>query len=312
MKKCVIAPIESFYSDYRNPLPESVSLSGGYKLKKFDTSVLDYVFDFFGQSFSERDRGDLQNCRYAIYYYYDTDEEISNTPERIINEIGRILLTLRIVKRTRAIATIFHFKIRGKAKDALQVIHKPLINITFPTDVTPGSQHFNKADSFKIRKYYRFVNQLYSDFGGTYHKVLNALFFFELAHQNHLYKPRMVNLVTGLESLFNTSKEQVGYTLKIRCSYFLEKDSDTRLELGEKIKEIYDLRSTFVHGQGASRRILESLETQNNLLSGAEEITRRCLQKIFDDNLVDIFGDIDLLNSEFKKLELGVENLLVT
>lgn len=310
MKKCVIAPIHYFYSDHRNPLPESISLHGGYKIKKFDRNLLDYVFDFFGESFSEHDRRDLRNCRYAIYYYYDTDQEGSDTAGEVINEINRIILTLRVVKRTRAIPTIFHFRVRGKSKDALQVIHKPLINITFPSDVTPGSQHFNKLDSYKIRRYYKFVYNLYSSFGGTYHKVLNTLFFFELGHQNHLYKPRMVNFVTALESLFNMDKEQVGFKLQLRCSMFLEKNRRARGDLFDNLKKIYNLRSIFVHGQETPRGVLDDQDLQNRLLSDSEEIVRKCLQKIFEKELVDLFGDRRRLQSEFKSMELGLDNSL--
>jgi len=120
----------------------------------------------------------------------------------------------------------------------------------------------------------------------------------------------MVNFVTSLESLFNVSSEQVGFLLRTRCAHFLEKDLQARIDLSDNLKEIYKLRSTFVHGQGLTQRVLDNQTRLNRLLSDSEEATRRCLQKIFDNNLVDLFGDLNNLKAEFQKLDLGLPNLL--
>lgn len=311
MKRLVVAPIQYFYSDYRNPLPDTINLEGGYKMKKFNPNILDPVFEFFTETFSEHDKTDLRNCRYAVYYNYTSGGDSSETPPEIATDINRIMLTLRVVKRTRAIPTILHFRGRGRRKEALQVVHKPLINITFPPGSQPGSQHFNKNDSYKIRKYWKKVRKLYEDYGGSYHKILNTLYFFEIGHHNHLYKPRIVLFVTALESLFNTSSHQIGYTLKIRCSHFLEKNPTRRINLADNLKELYKLRSLFVHGQGTPRRLLRDTDRQEILLSDSEEITRKSLQKIFDKDLVELFGKVNDLNIEFHKLEMGLPNKLV-
>ena len=89
----------------------------------------------------------------------------------------------------------------------------------------------------------------------------------------------MILLVTGLESLFNTSKEQVGYTLRQRCSYFLIRDIKKRYEFSQIIKDIYNLRSQFVHGQGVSKAILDNEELQVKLIVQAELVLRASFNK---------------------------------
>lgn len=311
IRKSVIAPIHYFYSGPRNLLPREVNLEGGYTIRPFDDSVLDPVFDFFHDSFSEHQKQELRNCRYAIYYNYtQQDDSSSDTPQEIVTNINRIILTLRVVKRTRAIATILHFRVRGRRRDALQVIHQPATNITFPNNTQPGSQHFQREDARKIRNYWKKVQYLYTTFGGNYHKVLNALFFFEIGHHNHLYKPRLVLFVTCLESLFNTSDQQIGYTLRMRCAYFLERNPTTRASLSGDIRNIYRLRSTFVHGQGAPNNILNNITLQERLLTQAEDLSRRCIQKIFNRDLIQLFGNVTTLNQEFERLELGMPTVL--
>lgn len=309
-RKLVIAPIHFMYSDHRTPLPKIIRLDGGYEIRRFNSRLLNSALDFFREFFSEREKQDIQNCRYAIYHRYETIEDSSEITEEIITSINRIILTLRIVRQTRALASIFNFKLEGNRKIPLQASQMPVLNITFPGGVSVGSQHFVRNDAAKIRKYFRAVQGLYNNFGGTYHKVLNALFFFEIGHYNHLYKPRLVLFVTCLESLFNTSKEQVGYTLKLRCSYFLERRPQSRLTLGDLLKDIYDLRSAFVHGQGSPNNILNNVPRQEHLLLEAESISRRCLQKIFDKNIVHVFNTPNGINREFKNLEFGLPTTL--
>jgi hypothetical protein len=125
------------------------------------------------------------------------------------------------------------------------------------------------------------------------------------------YKPRMVILIAGLESLFNSGSEQVGYTIKLRCSYFLEKDADKRMELAKEVADIYGLRSLFVHGQGLQnnkkfKKLLTDLAKQKELLVRSEQILRACLQKIMiDRDLIDEFTDVQALSSAFEEMIIG-------
>jgi len=309
MKKLVVAPLYQFYSGYRNPLPKTISLEGGYRLKRFDSSILKPVFELFSQGFSEREKQELENCRHCIVYGYEAIEDSPETPGEIVNNINRIVQTLRIVKPTRALPCILHFKVRGRKRDIQQVIHKPFAIISL-SGAEPGVQHFNQKDARKIRLYWRKVKFLYDNYEGSYHKVLNALFFFEIGHQNHLYKPRLVHFATCLESLFNTSPTQIGYSLRVRGSLFLGKDGDERGKISESLKKIYRLRSHFVHGQGAPQSILNNPDEQEKIISEAEAISRKCIQKIFEKDLISIFGSADRLEKEFEKLELRKQSAL--
>lgn len=312
MKKLVVATLHHFYSHFRNPLPDEINLEDGYVIKKFDSSILDPVFEFFREGHSQNDQENIKRCKYAVYYEYETDDDGSVIPKDIAANISRLLQALRIVKRTRAVATLIHLNLSDDEivpTDTLQVVPKPGQEVTYIDD-DEDMEQFVDTDADLIIKYFGIIKGLYEAHGGKYHRVLNSLIFFEIAHFNHLYKPRLILLVTSLESLFNTSKEQVGYMIRIRCSYFLEADPDERVKLSKLIKTIYDLRSLFVHGQSTPNRLLSDTDSQKDLLMKAEDLTRKCIKKIFDNDLIQVFDNDNSLSDEFAKLEQGANSRL--
>lgn len=316
MKYQIIAPLQHFlaYTNRENKFPEKLILEGGYSIRKFNDKHLDEAFSSYSQILSEQDIKELKACNFAIYFDYETQNSgYSGIPQDVISNIDHIIYSLRIVKPTCAVRTIVNLqKPNNKVTIPIEIQHTrmPLITYpdsdqTFPAD-NPRSQFFYKKDAYKIRKYFSNIRYLYKNFGGKYHKVLNAIIFFELGQMTQNYKPRMITIVTGLESLFNTSNEQVGYTLKTRCSYFLCRNPIARLELSYKVKEIYHVRSLFVHGQGADKKLLQDNAKQKELLVDAEQILRECLQKILNKRLVlDKFTNIDGLVVSFDELTMG-------
>lgn len=307
MNRLVVAPLFYLYSNPRNPLPKIINLEGGYQIKAFKTNLLEPFFDFYKDSFSEYDKQELLNCRYAIYFRHNSPDNDNTLPGNIVQDIYRITNSLRVVKRTRSMAAILYLRVterRFVSIDALTYVHKPNETVSF-IDTDPHREHFIKQDARKIRSYWHYMKQLYDAHAGNYHRVLNALLFFEIGHYNSQYKPRLINFVTCLESLFNTGSEQINYSLKIRCSYFLERNPNERITLAKTLKEIYNLRSLFVHGQSTPGRILRNIDEQKRLLMDCEDIVRKCLQKIFDKNLINTFGTDATLNIELSSLELG-------
>lgn len=312
MKRLVVAPLHYFYFNFQNPLPDEIKLGDDYVIKKFDSSIVDPVFEFYRRFHSQEDEEELRRCMYAVYHEYEANGESSNIPEEVAANANRLVQALRIVKRTRVILTLIHLDLSDDqitSTDALQVVPKPTQEVTY-MDHDEDLEHFESDDAGLITRYFSIIKGLYEAHGGSYHKVLNALIFFEIAHFEHLYKPRLILLITSLESLFNTSSEQVGYSIRVRCSHFLESNPEKRVILSELIKEIYKLRSLFVHGQGTPNKLLNDVEKQKQLLMAAEDICRRCIRKIFDNNLVTAFNNNASLDSEFTKLEQGANSTL--
>jgi len=316
MKYQIVAPLHYFLTASTKELkfPNRVTLADGYKIQKLNKNLIDQTASSFRRFFSDQDVIDIKECEYAIYYELENNGSgYSGIPENVLHAIDSIVYALRIVRPTKVVRSIIVFdKVNGSVTVPRELNHHrgddSLIYL-FDDNIThqpnnPRYQFFMKGDEYKIRKYFKNIKYLYDSFGGTYHKALNSVFFFELGHMQLFYKVRMITLVTGLESLFNTSSEQVGYTLKERCSFFLSNDPDTRLEIGRKIKKIYRLRSQFVHGQGVDdKALLNDLELQKQLIISAEQYLRECLQKLLSDRaLISKFEDSSKLTVLFDEL----------
>lgn len=313
MNRLIVAPLYYFYSNFRDSLPEEIDLDGGYKIKKLEAALLEPAFDFFKDAFSKYDKDDIRKCMYAIYYEFDSSDDTSNLPPEIAHDIYRITQSFRLVKRTRVVPAILLLRQNQNnqfvSTDALSFQHKPSVEITY-IDTDEDMEHFTSGNAEEIKRYWEVVKSLWDAHGGNYHRVLNALIFFEIGHRTMEYKPRLANLVTALESLFNTSKDQVTYMIRVRCSYFLKNDPAERIKLSLLLKEIYDLRSLFIHGQATPRKVLTNDEKQKELLMATEDIVRNCIRKIFDKNLLSLFANEEQLKQEFTKLEYGVTSLL--
>lgn len=307
-KRLIIAPIHHLYSDQTDPLPKQTELDGGFVIKKFDKNVLKEVFTFFGETYSKLDKEELNRCQNAIYYKYISENDLTEIPDEISNNINKIVQTLRIIKQSRSMVTQIHFDISKKKMEAIRIVHKPSQSIHFPNTNIGTSQHFNRLDFIKLKKYWKTLKSLYDSYRGRYHRVLNALIFFEMGHMSYLYKQRLITFVTCFESLFNISDEQIGITIRLRCSKFLEKDKLKVHGIYKDLKEMYTLRSYLVHGQKTPKKILKDIGKEKRIIFQAEELSRRCLKKILDNDLTDIFDKDTVLNEEFEKLELGLPN----
>jgi len=312
MNRLVVAPLVYFHVDVReNQFPALIPLDGGYEIKPLDTALLDPVFNFHNSAFSEDEKALLRRCTHAIYYEFDAED--NNLPENIVQDIYRITQTMRLIIRTRTVPAILMLRQNpsGTFADVDGMSYQGIRGIEISYIGTDTRmEHFNAGDIPELQRYWTIVKALWEAHGGQYHRVLNALIFYELGHQTRMYKPRLVNLVTALESLFNTGSEQITYAIKQRCSYFLEMNPTRRIPLANNIKEIYKLRSLFVHGQATPGRILRNDNTQKQLLMDTEDIVRNCIRKIFDNNLIALFGNETDLNQEFTNLELGAPSQL--
>ena len=83
-----------------------------------------------------------------------------------------------------------------------------------------------------------------------------ALRRFEYAYDRRLEDDRLIDHWIGLEALFTTSGERQETVDKIsrRIARLLGTDKESRMELKGEAKNLYDMRSTVVHGGVPSRK----------------------------------------------------------
>ena len=284
----IIAPIHYFYDHHRDRLPETIELEKNLVLTRFDRQVIAPVIDFFTDLYSGHDVKDLENCRYCVVYDFEPTEK--ETREQAQAKIHHVIETLRVVRPTQAACSTFIFSTDKDGKLQAEGASQKSSTIFLTYGEQVGSSHFKTGEEKKIKQYYSYVSKLYELYGGSYNRVLNAFIFFQLGYLTHYAKLRVVPFIIALESLFNTSEQEVGYSLRIRCASFLGKDKVDKEDIIKKLKKIYELRSSAVHGASLPRGVVRNPLQANDIIRDAEDICRRCLQKIFNEDLDDFFS----------------------
>ena len=95
----------------------------------------------------------------------------------------------------------------------------------------------------------------------------------------------LLDLVIALESLFEGGGQEVGYSLAVRCSCFLETDIERRRSMFSRLKDIYDVRSSVVHGRSTLPKKWRKLPGEDYefalalIADDAEEYIRRAIHK---------------------------------
>ena len=105
----------------------------------------------------------------------------------------------------------------------------------------------------------------------------------------------LLDLVIALEALFAGGNQEIGYSLALRCSYFLEPDIEKQKALFGRLRDIYDIRNSIVHGRPRLPKKWRKLRGEAydlaflSIVSDAEEYVRQAIRKIIVDKYVDKF-----------------------
>ena len=121
----------------------------------------------------------------------------------------------------------------------------------------------------------------------------------------------LVDLVIALEALFGGGGQEVGYSLAVRCSCFLETEVEERKILFNRLKDIYAVRSSLVHGRSTLPKKWRKLRGQDYetalavMVDDAEEYVRRAIRKILIDKQLNKFGSTERRQRFLNYLVLG-------
>lgn len=116
---------------------------------------------------------------------------------------------------------------------------------------------------------------------------------FELSYEIHVGNVAFLSLMNGLEALFNPGGGEITYKLSRNCAVLLGKNKQEATEIFRNVKELYDLRSSIVHG--AKRNVEEG--KLNNLRGYLRESIKRLIkinkpkEKILDTLNKSAFGE---------------------
>lgn len=104
--------------------------------------------------------------------------------------------------------------------------------------------------------------------------------YFHNSYEVNDFKIKFINLMTALESLFNSSNNQISQVLSRHLAILISDDKTTFQENYSRMKKLYGIRSKLVHGQ-----TLEVKENIENLVDEIYNLTRIALIKCMELNL---------------------------
>jgi len=96
----------------------------------------------------------------------------------------------------------------------------------------------------------------------------------------------LLDLVIALEALFAGRGQKIRHSLAVRCSCFLESDITQRNAVFGRLKDVYDIRSSVVHGEPSLPGKWQQLRGDDfdaaisSIVDDAEEYVRRSIGKI--------------------------------
>jgi len=312
--RILICPLFNLYIDFNNPL-SNTKLEDNVYIKRNNRDLDKLIGKTNSNHLGSSENIDkINETSYILIVKYRSENYSDPIPLKVMDSTFILLSVLRLIYPNTIRTSLYEYTTDNSSRIPI-VINTPFPETYKPPTAINDEARFSKSDRPKIVKYYKKLKDLYSDYKGKYNKVLNACIFFEMGNQNREYKQRIVNYVTALESLFNNDRNQINYSLRIRCSHFLEKEPGRKEEMNVKIKKIYELRSAIIHGQDSSKGKLKNLhkdrQEANDLIIYCENLVRRCIQKILDkEKILEIFNNSSKLDTEFTKLEMGSKSAL--
>jgi hypothetical protein len=142
-----------------------------------------------------------------------------------------------------------------------------------------------------------------------------AFHFIEIARSQDYLIYKISFYVSAFECLFTTDSNSVTLKLRYRVAIYLGTSYSDRLEIDKLIKEAYDIRSTFIHGQVFGKEKIKKDLTSNQLIKLSrklDELLRMSIKKIIMHDLGDfIIKDSSAREAIFHKWvyekEIGIQ-----
>lgn len=151
---------------------------------------------------------------------------------------------------------------------------------------------FNTGDLRKARTYFNQYAQIWLSTLDTMRmaasrtvaskgvsRIMRAFFFLQGARASADPGVKIANVVTALEVLFSTSKDELTYKLSERISFLLD-TPPIRSTTFRMVKDAYKIRSSVVHGGEVDKPVAQRV---TEISVGIDEVLRRVLRRILDD-----------------------------
>lgn len=288
----IIVPFENFLPDRCAPHHEQhYELGGEFYIGRLTDDLKEKIKEFNETSYMI----DMRDMHFSIrepefYLEYRFDEKLQSRKEAI-ETLGKMHLSFDILKLSGIstnIVIVFKDLDEYNVRDILRSDSRPYKH----PDKEFETISFEELNY--IKSFYAKVSEV---FNTKMSRLRPALFYFQAGIHQRLDIRRLVDFCIVLESLFNTSPIEVAHQVRTRTAWFLGNTKEERLKFFELIRNVYNARSSLIHGKNLPGKLTSKIL---GLISSLENVVWAALRRIFlDDELFKIFNSYK--DKEFDK-----------
>ena len=264
---------------------------------------------------SKHDIEKIQGWECALVHHYDEEEYFHTEAEQRSRELlSKVFVGLRIVRPSRIPYQYLHARVQSNGALDPSAFSRAEMSLTvFPCDTwTPIRRR--DADLLKA-----IAPTLLRAYAIDCRPVMRAMRILETGYVSQFTDVKQLIWVTGLESLFTSTKSRGASVAIRRISQFLGPKTQIyeqtdfpahmsvpSLALKDVLGDIYRLRNKLAHGEWIPEEFLKKpgYATGPNSYAGVlgeatSIVLRRALIKILKESLLETFGDKDKLDRYF-------------
>lgn len=256
------------------------------KKKPFFSSVDKVAENIDPQIFNDFEIGDIQLFLFCLWFVKDNSVNTMTNYTYIPSKTGVVC-----TRRTTVFSNCSgEYQSEVFSSEELKIAHEYYIKVlSFSTNLIIEPNFTSKIEMGLINP------------GGLNHIIYNStnklekcINYLQIARSNSLLPLKISFYMAVFESLFTTGKDELVHKIGVRVSLYLGGNKEEKMSTYSIIKNAYNVRSEFVHGQSLSNKNKYS-EQLKRISFLVDNLLRDILKKI-------LINDSDLfLGLDFKK-----------
>lgn len=239
---------------------------------------------------------------YLIEYSYIEKESMYSFPEKAIDVQDALISAFRILKFGIIESNCYQSYFRYNKEDNFQSSSFTQRRMELPIHGEP--YHLTKIEIKEFRNFWPIFKKVVNK-----NSALNiAIRRYNYSFDRYGLEDKLIDLMISAEALFLNEKQELAYRLSLRTAYFLRNEFELDWCFNF-MKDMYNLRSTFVHGlklKMKGKSISEFYDELEDSILILQRIIRVSIKKLITD--YQDLGTVEFLNLIDKSI-LNPQNL---
>ena len=260
-----LAPIQNLDCEI-----EEIKLGQGLKIRKLSKKELEDLWSTIGH-ISHVDRDEILQLRFAVETICVKKKETNTTEPNPSELLDMVVTALRLFKDGLVWPCfIFSKPLSWLPHEGAWVFGGGIDSRGFCEKYFLTSEEEKNFKSFWVK---------FCTFNRTKHSFLRvALNRFSYTYERTTPEDKLIDQMIAFEALYSEGAGDLRYKIPTRIARLLKEDPKERIELSSFMKIIYDGRSSIVHGDEISEKIIKKIKERLEMSNGEKnEVIRKAV-----------------------------------